>query len=67
MFLEDTRVGLRFSTIFFFLYLLLKTSSKNGHKMCLMLLALTPYLSQKSCLYPTPTLLAFLSLSSQGA
>ena len=50
---------------YFFLHLFLKTSSKNNNKMSFMLLALTPYLSQKSCLYPTPTLLAFLPLSGR--
>ena len=50
-----------------FLYLFLMTSFKNDNKMYLMLLDLTPYLSQKSCLYPTPALLAFLPLSSHCA
>lgn len=54
MYVEDTRVGLLFSTtLFCFVFLLLKTSSKNDNKMSLML---PPH----SLLYLTPAHLAFL-------
>lgn len=61
MFVEDTRVGLLFSTtLFCFVFLLLKTSSKNDNKMSLML---PPH----SLLYLTPAHLAFLTSFASAA